>query len=185
MRVSDAWELLGWGNGAASLEELRTQIGRYRKAPIMSGEDPEIGCLLLRDPRFFPETTIAAPPPDFAPNIVQGKGYNLAEGSSAPYFGDLIDLLVGAPVEIDLTAPWHRPGPVFGDPRLAPYRLGQQAFKPWFSTPTTGSARSLERTFRLFSRQRTCAPSLWAASTGSTMACCSDPMCIPCSTAVT
>lgn len=54
MRVSDAWELLGWGNGAASLEELRTQIGRYRKVPIMSGEDPEIGCLLLRDPRFFP-----------------------------------------------------------------------------------------------------------------------------------
>lgn len=24
---------------------------------------------------------------------------------------------------------WHRPGPVFGDPRLAPYRLGQSSFK--------------------------------------------------------
>lgn len=27
------------------------------------------------------------------------------------------------------TGPWNRQGPVFGDPRLAPQRLGQQAFK--------------------------------------------------------
>jgi putative restriction endonuclease len=32
-------------------------------------------------------------------------------------------------LEIDFPAPWHRQGPVFGDPRLAPYRLGQQAFQ--------------------------------------------------------
>jgi putative restriction endonuclease len=32
-------------------------------------------------------------------------------------------------VQLDLTQPWHRSGPVFGDPRLAPHRLGQQAFK--------------------------------------------------------
>jgi putative restriction endonuclease len=129
MQVSDAWDLLGWANGADSLEELRTQIGRYRKAPIQSGEDPEIGCLFLRDPRFFPETATAAPPPGFAGNIVQGKGYDLAERSVAPYFGELLQLLLGASVELDFSEPWHRPGPVFGDPRLAPYRLGQQAFK--------------------------------------------------------
>ncbi len=38
-------------------------------------------------------------------------------------------MLLGVTVEIDLAQAWHRPGPVFGDPRLAPYRLGQQAFK--------------------------------------------------------
>jgi putative restriction endonuclease len=46
--------------------------------------------------------------------------------------GDTIEhdhALVGAPVELDLAEPWHRPGPVFGDPRLAPCRLGQQAFE--------------------------------------------------------
>jgi len=32
-------------------------------------------------------------------------------------------------VELDFSRPWHRTGPVFGDPRLAPYRLGQQSFK--------------------------------------------------------
>jgi putative restriction endonuclease len=30
---------------------------------------------------------------------------------------------------LDFSQPWHRPGPVFGDPRPAPYRLGQQSFK--------------------------------------------------------
>jgi putative restriction endonuclease len=126
MRVSDAWDLLGPGNGATSLEEMRAQIGRYR--PIAPGEDPEIGCVLIRDPRFFPEDA-AAPPPGFAGNIVQGKGYDLAERSVATYFSELLQLLLGAAANLDLAEPWNRPGPVFGDPRLAPYRLGQQAFK--------------------------------------------------------
>jgi putative restriction endonuclease len=127
MRVSEAWELLGPGNGAVSLQEVRSQIARYH--PIGPGEDPEIGCVFIRDPRFFPDDATAAPPPGFAPNIVQGKGYDLAERSVASYFGELLQLLLGVSVEIDLSQPWHRPGPVFGDPRLAPYRLGQQAFK--------------------------------------------------------
>jgi HNH endonuclease len=129
MRVSEAWELLGWGNGAGSLEQMRDRIGRYRKNPIAPGENPEIGCVLIRDPRFFPDDATAVPPPGFAANIVQGKGYDLAERSVAPYFDELLQLLLGAAVELDLSEPWHRPGPVFGDPRLAPYRLGQQAFK--------------------------------------------------------
>jgi HNH endonuclease len=126
MRVSDAWELLGAGNGAGSLAELRSQISRYH--PIAPGEDPEIGCVLIRDPKFFGEDSVA-PPPGFAPNVVQGKGYNLAESKASAYFGELLQRLIGAPVDLDLSAPWHRTGPVFGDPRLAPYRLGQQAFK--------------------------------------------------------
>jgi putative restriction endonuclease len=127
MRVSEAWELLGPGNGAVSLQEMRGQIARYH--PIGPGEDPEIGCVFIRDPRFFPDDAAVRPPPGFAANIVQGKGYDLAERSAAPYFGELLQLLLGVSVEVDLSQPWHRPGPVFGDPRLAPYRLGQQAFK--------------------------------------------------------
>jgi putative restriction endonuclease len=127
LRVSDAWDLLGPGNGAGSQEELRAQIGQYRS--LATGENPEIGCILLRDTRFFPDAGTAGPPPLFAPNIVQGKGYELAEPAVAPYFSGLLDLLLGAAVELDFSTPWHRGGPVFGDPRLAPYRLGQQAFK--------------------------------------------------------
>jgi predicted restriction endonuclease len=32
-------------------------------------------------------------------------------------------------VELELSQPWQQPGPVFADPRLAPYRLGQSSFK--------------------------------------------------------
>lgn len=68
-------------------------------------------------------------PPDFATNVVQGKSYDLATDTHEPYFVDLLSRLTGTAVEIDFNAPWHRPGPVYGDPRLQPQRLGQQAFK--------------------------------------------------------
>jgi len=74
-------------------------------------------------------TVSVAAPPGFAANIVQGKGYDLADSALTGYFGELLQRLIGAVLELDLSEPWHQPGPVFGDPRLAPYRLGQQAFK--------------------------------------------------------
>jgi HNH endonuclease len=116
------------GRRAAGPSQL-PRIGQYRRTPIGVGEDPVIGCLFVRDVRFFPNDRTANPPPQFAPNIVQGKSYDLAEPSVAPYFHDLLQLTLGATVAVDFSEPWHRPGPVFGDPRLAPYRLGQQSFK--------------------------------------------------------
>jgi putative restriction endonuclease len=129
LKVSEAWELFGQANGVASIEQMRARIGRYRRAPIGGREDPVIGCLFVRDVRFFPVETTEEPPPEFAPNIVQGKSYDLSDPSVAPYFADLLQLTLGAAVELDFSQPWHRPGPVLGDPRLAPYRLGQQSFK--------------------------------------------------------
>jgi len=111
------------------MQEMRARIGRYRRAPTGAGEDPVIGCLFVRDVRFFPGDRLVDPPPGFAPNIVQGKSYDLADPLVAPYFADLLQLTLGAAVELDYSQPWHRPGPVLGDPRLAPYRLGQQSFK--------------------------------------------------------
>ena len=129
LRVSEAWEFFGEANGAASVEQIRARIGRYRHAPISPGEDPVIGCLFVRDVRFFPDDESAEPPPRFAPNIVQGKSYDLADPAVAPYFTGLLQRILGTAIELDFSQPWHRPGPVFGDPRLAPYRLGQGAFK--------------------------------------------------------
>jgi putative restriction endonuclease len=127
--VSEAWELYGEGNGVANLEEMRAQIGKYRQQPIAADEDPVIGCVLLRDTRFFTAADEAGPPPDFASNIVQGKSYDLAAHPQARYFEELVFQLLGHRVEVDFSQPWHRPGPVFGDPRMTPRRLGQQAFK--------------------------------------------------------
>jgi putative restriction endonuclease len=127
--ISEAWELFGEGNGAAGLQQMRDAIGRYRHEPISPREDPVIGCIFVRDTRFFAPDAITGPPPDFAPNVVQGKGYDLADSGYAAYFLDAIQRLTGLTVDIDLSEPWHRAGPVYGDPRLQPQRLGQQAFK--------------------------------------------------------
>ncbi len=128
LRISEAWEFFGQGNGAASLADMRQQVGKYRKQPMVIEEDPVIGCVIIRDVFFFPDDRVAGPPPDFASNIVQGKSYDLAGHPAAGYFHDLLGR-IGIGVEIDLSEPWHRDGPVFGDPRLAPRRLGQQAFQ--------------------------------------------------------
>jgi putative restriction endonuclease len=89
LRVSEAWEFFGEANGAASVGEMRVRIGRYRRTPIGPSEDPVIGCLFVRDVRFFPEEASVEPPPRFAPNIVQGKSYDLADSAIAPYFAEL------------------------------------------------------------------------------------------------
>jgi putative restriction endonuclease len=129
LRISEAWELFGDGNGAESLDQMRARVGRYRQQRIAPDEDPIIGCIFVRDTAFFPEEAPADPPPDFAPNIVQGKGYDLASGSSVSYFEELLHRLLAPTIEVDFSQPWHRPGPVYGDPRLVPQRLGQQSFK--------------------------------------------------------
>ena len=129
LKVSEAWEFFGAANGADSADQMRTRIGRYLRAPIGAREDPVIGCLFVRDVHFFPEDATVEAPPRFARNIVQGKSYDLSDQSVAPYFDELLELTLGAAIEVDLSQPWHRTGPVFGDPRLAPYRLGQSSFK--------------------------------------------------------
>ncbi|MET8119917.1 HNH endonuclease [Micromonospora sp. NPDC005189] len=129
LRISEAWELFGEANGTASIAEMRRSVGRYRKQAIGPGEDPVIGCIFVRDVTFFHDGSTADPPPGFASNVVQGKTYNLADAAAAAYFDLLIHRLIGTTVEVDLSGPWHRPGPVYGDPRLVPQRLGQQSFK--------------------------------------------------------
>jgi putative restriction endonuclease len=129
LRISEAWEFFGEENGAESLQQMRTRVGRYRAEPIGPDEDPMIGCVFVRDVRFFAPEDAAGPPPDFAANIVQGKTYDLATPATASYFEQVMRRLLDAPADLDVAQPWHRPGPVYGDPRLAPYRLGQHAFQ--------------------------------------------------------
>jgi len=75
--VSEAWEFFGEANGVASVAEMQARIG--------PGEDPAIGCLFVRDVRFFPADAVADPPPQFAPKIVQGKSYDLADPAVAGF----------------------------------------------------------------------------------------------------
>jgi putative restriction endonuclease len=121
LRLSEAWDFFGEANGVPSLVAMRAVIGQYRTHALEPREDPEIGCILLRDVFFVEDRDSAAPPPDFASNIVSGKSYNLTQGS---YLEQVLESLL-----LRSQAPTRVPGPVFGDLRLVAPRLGQQAFK--------------------------------------------------------
>jgi putative restriction endonuclease len=127
--VSEAWQMFGEANGVTNLQRMRERIAHYRREPIGPHEDPVIGCVFVRDVTFFADDMAQDPPPGFALNIVQGKGYDMGDSHVERYFADLMQLVLGKAIDIDFTQPWHAPGPVFGDPRLTPYRLAQQAFK--------------------------------------------------------
>ncbi|WP_304455389.1 HNH endonuclease [Nocardiopsis sp. YSL2] len=139
--LSEAWATFEQGNGRSSAAEVREAINSYRAknrmAPIQSGEDPLVGCIMLRDPVFFPENESFAPPPDFAKSLVQGKGYDDIENDPhANYFAPIAARILGRPTEKALeedgpgeTDTWRRSGPMFGEARPARRRLGQGAFK--------------------------------------------------------
>jgi len=127
LTISEAWQIYGEANGASTLDEMRARVGRYRRARLAPHEDPKIGCVFIRDVSFFDKP--ADPPPDFAPNVVQGKSYSFADPNTAPHFDLLFPQLLSVSIELEPGAGWHRPGSAFGDPRLAPTRLGQRAFQ--------------------------------------------------------
>lgn len=125
--LSAAWEFYGYGNGARSLDALRSLIGGHK--PLNPRDDPEIGCILLQDVTFFRDDGIAGPPPEFARNLVQGRTYELDEPRYGGYFDILTARLAGRAIELDQSDPsWRHHGPMFSE-RLGRVRLGQSGFR--------------------------------------------------------
>jgi putative restriction endonuclease len=79
--VSLVWDTFGAKNGAASFPEMRARIERYRRVQPNPRDDYTIGNIILQDPFFLPRDRWIPAPEDFAPNIVQGKSYDLASAT--------------------------------------------------------------------------------------------------------
>jgi putative restriction endonuclease len=125
--LSAAWEFYGYGNGAASLGALRALIGSHN--PLSPDDDPEIGCILLKDVIFFEGDGIAGPPPEFARNLVQGRTYDLDDPRYGRYFDILMAQLEGRVADLSQSGPsWRHHGQMFGQ-RLTRVRLGQNGFR--------------------------------------------------------
>lgn len=126
-----AWEAFGPKNGAASFEEMRTRIAKYRKqkkgATLDLRSDYKIGCIILQDPFFFDERDWIETPKDFHPNIVQGKSYNLSTGTGKALWDAVAIRLQGRQASSHKVTDVERP--VYGDPALVKQRLGQGTFR--------------------------------------------------------
>jgi putative restriction endonuclease len=119
-----AWDTFGIENGAPTFEEMVRRIGRYRRASVDVHAD-QVGCLVLVEPFFLQEPEWIAPPADWAPNIVQGKGYDSDIGEGARVWNQVqLALARRVPVRDHAIAEDR-----YGEPMLVRPRLGQGAFR--------------------------------------------------------
>jgi putative restriction endonuclease len=117
-----AWEAFGEKNGTLSYEELETRIAKYRKRVE---SNPQIGCIILNSPFFFPESEWIPVPSDWTKSIVQGKTYD----SDTPLGRNLCNAVferIRTPNEKD---DYQQKEGVREGLTLSTYRIGQGTFR--------------------------------------------------------
>jgi len=127
--VSLAWEVFGEKNGAGSLMEMRARIEKYRRVQPSPVEDYHIGCILLEQPVFFPDSSWVPVPEDWKPNIVRGKTYDLTTGLGKKLWDEVQYRLASPNDLIDKKEVVLDPAARYGSPTLITPRLGQGSFR--------------------------------------------------------
>lgn len=123
MPCSLAWSAFGEANGAASAQDMRRRIARYRRTNPADRSDFMIGCRILTQPFFFDEPDWIPVPPSWAANIVSFKTYN-TETADGLALWDSVEARLDM-----LQTPGVSEGDRFGAPQLIRPRLGQGAFR--------------------------------------------------------
>jgi len=126
--VSLAWDAFGQKNGASTFRQMRRLIEKRRglESPL---EDYDIGCILLQQPFFLQRSDWIPIPPDFSLNIVQGKTYNLLEGSGRYLWEQILVRLISMAHSYGEEGELGEPGERYGEPTLILPRLGQGSFR--------------------------------------------------------
>ncbi|AWN24277.1 restriction endonuclease [Deinococcus irradiatisoli] len=127
--VSLAWDAFGTSNGADTLEAVQRRVASYRRVPYDPYANPEITCILLAEPFFFPREQWFPVPESFKLNIVAGKGYNTDDPEGRALFDQVterLSLRVNSAAPATLAA---IESPRYGQPQLVRPRLGQGAFR--------------------------------------------------------
>lgn len=126
--VSLTWEAFGEKNGASSFEEMRRLIEKHRRIASPSGEDYQIGCILLEQPFFLRERDWIQVPSDWKPNIVQGKSYDTIIGLGKKLWDD-VQLRLQARKDLWEEARLSDVEGGYGSPVMIMPRLGQGSFR--------------------------------------------------------
>jgi putative restriction endonuclease len=121
-----AWDVFREKNGAATFDEMRRRIERYRKVPPDARADYTIGCILLQEPFFFEQRDWIPAPADFPKHTQQGKSYDLGTPVGRSLWDDVLARLRTSrhpPEEL------QRLGAVGFRESLVTQRLGQGIFR--------------------------------------------------------
>jgi putative restriction endonuclease len=126
-----AWEAFGEANGAASLAEMRARIARHRKTAPDERTDFVIGCRVLTQPFFLPESEWFEAP-NWPPHFQGFKSYS-TDATDGLMLWELAQLHVqrGAayPSSSMQSGASDVPLERWGEPTLIRPRLGQGAFR--------------------------------------------------------
>jgi putative restriction endonuclease len=119
-----AWTAFGEKNGVADPVSFRARIYKYRRSDHTE-PDPTIGCSILAEPFFWPEEQWIPVPTNWAPNIVQGRGYDAADPIGRVLWQEVLARLAATAERQGV----KEDGPRYGAEYLARARLGQGAFR--------------------------------------------------------
>jgi putative restriction endonuclease len=125
--ASFTWATFGPKNGAATEEEMRRRIERYRRVAPNAAADYSVGCILLQSPFFFRREEWI-PVPDWSREIVRGKGYTTDDEVGKRLWAE-IELRLQARPDLLKEATLEADKPRFGQPQTVLTRLGQSAFR--------------------------------------------------------
>lgn len=127
--VWQAWELFGRGNGVTSQEDLLDRLrGIANRNSIDMGIDPQVGCVAVVQPTFFPPDEWIAPPSDWKSNIVTGRSEELSAGEGQRIWSACLERYGRLFDADDQIAPELERARE-GKPRLVTPRLGQASFR--------------------------------------------------------
>jgi putative restriction endonuclease len=122
--LSLAWEVFGIKNGAASRSVFERMIRGL--APKAADRDPIIGCTVLTNPFFWPDSLWIKDPPGWASNIVRGRYYDTGEPAGAALWDSVRQRMMMVHERPNMA---DTDVPRYGTPHLALPRLGQSAFR--------------------------------------------------------
>jgi putative restriction endonuclease len=133
MPLSLAWEAFGIKNGARTLPEMRDRILQYR-AGALNETDPVIGCRVIVQPVFLPETLQIPQPQSWSRSIVVGKTYDTATSEGLRLWEQVMsatEALAAAQKSgvAEHPSTYLPPGARYGEAHLIRPRLGQGAFR--------------------------------------------------------
>jgi putative restriction endonuclease len=131
--LSLAWQAFAQKNGAATHQEVWNRITRLRGETVPSWADPEIGCIILSDPFFWPEDLWIRQPTDFSRNIVRGKSYDLRREPGRSLWREVAARVESnrppAPGTQDRRTSIVDPSGGYAEPALTRRRIGQGTFQ--------------------------------------------------------
>ncbi len=124
-----AWETFGESNGVLSLAELRDRLSSIQHgARIEADQAGRIGCCLIAESRFFPQTAWVDPPSDWSPRTQTGMGLDLGSGEGKRILAECLERSSVLPTLASVLED-SESGPRFGPPVLHMPRLGQSIFR--------------------------------------------------------